>query len=700
MKTISTGPNKSDPCRGQIRRDIAGCGLILLSLFSLSGCGVSTGHSVLGCDPTGAPEVVPVTVENSGPENLQDYPIAISLDKTNFDFTIPLADGSDLAVWDATTQQPRAQWLESYDPAAGKALLWVKLPALGAQASRKLLLTAGSIAGCSAFSSDGYSVFPFFSDVNDVLSWQATNQLSVSNTLVDGPLTIGNRSVIESDSMYNAFPGLAQAANGDFVLSYKKGSDHVNSPLVILRRSSDGGATWSPEVVLADTSVPDPGLARTPLGDLVITFGKLNQNGETGAAYGRSTDNGLTWGTFTFFDNPLTDTLVVDPLLNIGATMYGAGYGPYAGGTGYAPTVWSSDDDGLTWTKLSELRQPGDPGLDETALAQTAPNTLFAMMRADDNLDTFGRYSSDLGMTWGPLISYTSQIGVLQAPEVIQAGPALILMGRANTAIPGVQPSNTIACPRQLVAYVSYDGGQTFGYGAVLDTYTGQQIDGGYSWPILLRNGQIYVVYYADSHNLREPDIKALTLTVAPPVTVPTSSIHVLSQLAPGLASHPLTLSATRYSLEFRFLSNPTPTGSQFSVILQGESSGTLSNLVNWELPSTHAADPTADSGIVSNNKFVPVLTAFNYGQRYRLRTVVDETQQTQQPSVLDEFGQLISTISPLQLAQGTSHASAVEIGNNSNLRATDTLLDFIFVRPAAETEPTVTVTGAVTSAR
>ena len=241
-------------------------------------------------------------------------------------------------------------------------------------------------------------------------------------------------------------------------------------------------------------------------------------------------------------------------------------------------------------------------------------------------------------------------MGVLQDPEMIQAGAALILMGRDATAIPGVEPGNTVGYPRQLVAFVSYDAGRTFGYGTVLDTYTGQTIDGGYSWPILLegqgrtqgtagaaglgldelgycgpfeggcpgRNPQVYIVYYADSHNLREPDIKSVTLSVRPPFIVPSSSIHVLSQLAPGLATHALSLDGTRYSLEFRFRSNPTPAGSQFSVVLQGEASGSPVNLVDWELPSTHGADPTADSGIISNGEFVQVLNSFSYGEGYR----------------------------------------------------------------------------------
>jgi hypothetical protein len=698
-------------------RRFGGICLLLLSSFARGGISPS------GCDPDHAAEVRLVTVQNSGQENLQDYAVAVALDGTNFDFGVPFRDGSDLAVWDATTHQALPDWLESYDAAAEKGLLWVKLPALGAQASVSLRLTAGLAPGCSAAAFSGYEVFPFFSDVSDVLNWQATNALTVSNTVVEGPLTIARRSVIESDGTYNNTPAVVQAANGDFVLSYKKGPGHVNSPFVILRRSRDGGDTWSPEEVYWDSSKPDPGLARTPLGDLLIAFVKADSSGDLGGAYSRSGDDGLTWGPFTFFDDPPTATYVVDPLLNIGSTMYGAGYGLYVGGTGYAPSVWSSSDDGLNWSKLSELRGPEDPGLDETALAQTGPHTLFAMMRTDDGLDTFGQYSDDLGFTWGPLISYTSQVGVLQDPEMIQAGAALILLGRDATAIPGVLPADTIGYPRQLVAFVSYDAGQTFGYGTVLDTYTGQTIDGGYSWPILPepqnrwpaedlgldgagrcqpaevgcrgQNSQVYIVYYADSHNLSEPDIKSVTLSVRPPLAVASGSLHVLSQLAPGLAGHTLNLDVTRYALEFRFRSNATPAGSQFSVLVEGQASGSPVDLVDWELPSTHGADPTADSGIISNGEFVQVLNSFSYGESYRLRTVVDETLGTQQASLLDGFGGIISSSVAVPLAEASAHAAAVQMGNNTNLRATDTLVDFVFVRPAAQNEPTVVVTSA-----
>lgn len=60
---------------------------------------------------------------------------------------------------------------------------------------------------------------------------------------------------------------------------------------------------------------------------------------------------------------------------------------------------------------------------------------------------------------------------------------------------------------------------------------------------------------------------------------------------------------------------------------------------------------------------------------------------------MLDKFGAWISATTPQPLAQATSHATAIQIGNNSNLRATDTLLDFVFARPASQTEPQVIVT-------
>jgi hypothetical protein len=632
-------------------------------------------------------------VLNAGTTDLHDYPVSIAFDTTNFDFNLPSQDGSNITVWNTATGEQFSSWLESYNPQIGKGLIWVKLPVLAQQSSQTIWLTGGAVPNCALPSNSGSQIFPFFNDAHDLQNWQPDQGVILSDSTNLGPLLIDNRQVIESDGMYNSTPGVVTAGNGDWVLAYRKGIGHSNSPLVILRRSQDQGKSWSPEVPYFDTSKPDPTLALTPKGDLLIEFVKQDPNSILGAAYSRSTDNGITWAPFQFFDQPVSNTSAFPgAFINVGTTIYAASYGPSTVDSGFSPFLWFSNDDGFTWTKLSELRKQGEPGLNETAITQTGPSQLLAVSRTDDSLDTYARRSDDMGVTWGPLISLGSQVGAIHLPQLIQVGPALVLLGREALAIPGVQPPNTIGYPRQLVAFLSYDNGQTFQDGTVLDTYTGEQIDGGYCWPMLMPDGKVFVVYYADSHNLRQPDIKSLRLSVTKPVTSPSNALHLVTQLASVQASHPLSVNISRYSLDFRLRSLPTPAGSQFAISLQGQQAGQTVDLLRWELPSTRAADPTAGSGFIANGQFVQVLDTFAYNQSYRIRTVVDQIQGTQEPFALDDFGKVTTSGPPQPFAQGTTVSpNILAIGNGTILRATDTFLDFVFLRPVAQIEPQIT---------
>jgi hypothetical protein len=567
------------------------------------------------------------------------------------------------------------------------------MPLLAQQSSQTIWLTGGAVPNCASPSNSRSQVFPFFSDVQDLQSWQTGAGVALSDTVTVGPLVVDNRQVIESDGMYNSTPGVVAAANGDWVLAYRKGTGYSNSPLVILRRSQDQGKSWSPEIPYFDTSKPDPTLALSPKGDLLIEFVKQDPGGNFGAAYSRSTDYGITWAPFQFFDQPVSNTSAFSAFINVGTTIYAPSYGPSTVGSGFSPFLWFSNDDGFTWKKLSELRKQGDLGFNETAISQTGPSELLAVSRTDDSLDTYARRSEDMGVTWGPLISLVSQVGAIHMPQLIHVGTALVLLRREALAIPGFQPQNTIGYPRQLVAFVSYDNGQTFGYGTVLDTYTGEMIDGAYSWPMLLPDGKLFVVYYADSHNLLQPDIKSLRLSVVKPVTSPSNALHLVTQLASVEATHSVSVNTSRYSLDFRLRSFPTPAGSQFAVSLQGQQAGQAVDLVRWELPSTRATDPTAGSGFIANGQFVQVLDTFAYNQSYRVRTVVDQLQEIQQGSTLDDFGSVLTSSAPQSLAQGTTvNPDALTIGNGTTLRATDTLLDFVFLRPAADVEPQITI--------
>jgi hypothetical protein len=116
---------------------------------------------------------------------------------------------------------------------------------------------------------------------------------------------------------------------------------------VILRRSQDQGKSWSPKIPYFDTSKPDPTLALSPKGDLLIEFVKQDPGGNFGAAYSRSTDYGITWAPFQFFDQPVSNTSAFSAFINVGTTIYAPSYGPSTVGSAFlhssgSPTTMAS----------------------------------------------------------------------------------------------------------------------------------------------------------------------------------------------------------------------------------------------------------------------------------------------------------------------------------------------------------------------
>jgi hypothetical protein len=71
-------------------RKILGTLVIGLLLEALVACGGASALVIRGCDPGIALEVVSVTVQNTGGENLQDYPVAVSLDENDVRFFAPV----------------------------------------------------------------------------------------------------------------------------------------------------------------------------------------------------------------------------------------------------------------------------------------------------------------------------------------------------------------------------------------------------------------------------------------------------------------------------------------------------------------------------------------------------------------------------------------------------------------------------------
>jgi hypothetical protein len=111
----------------------------------------------------------------------------------------------------------------------------------------------------------------------------------------------------------------------------------------------------------------------------------------------------------------------------------------------------------------------------------------------------FRFWSRDSGRTWTAAESIRDMLDcVLQRPFLTRLGPdALLLTGRDFGR-------------HRVVAYLSTDGGQTFGQRLELDEY---QEDGAYTTTVTQRLDQCLIAWYSDSHTAAlKPDIKLACL--------------------------------------------------------------------------------------------------------------------------------------------------------------------------------------------
>lgn len=110
--------------------------------------------------------------ENAG-KTLQGYPVAVSLNSSNFNFSEAKSDGSDIRF--SSGNRTLNYWIEIWDPENEEALIWVRLPSLSANQTGKILMRYGD-PEAEAMSS-GEKTFDFFDDFEgnnlNELDWNA-----------------------------------------------------------------------------------------------------------------------------------------------------------------------------------------------------------------------------------------------------------------------------------------------------------------------------------------------------------------------------------------------------------------------------------------------------------------------------------------------------------------------------------------------
>ena len=267
------------------------------------------------------------------------------------------------------------------------------------------------------------------------------------------------------------FPVLALAPNGVAVAALRGGAGHIGREgRMEVVRSLDGGLTWTPPYLLADSEDDDrnPAFGVSSKGTLILLYHRQHNYDADGNYQGgvrisdrkpvaimatRSFDNGLTW------EEPYP--------LSIDALPTGSPYGKIVSlddGTLLVPIynslAWAdeqsdqrfdtsylvrSQDDGRTWGSVSQIA----PHMNETALIVLPDGDILAVLRDDNAQGLHSTRSQDGGLTWSPTTQITQARQHPADLVRLSNGDILLTYGNRNP-------------PHRIEGRVSRDGGRSW----------------------------------------------------------------------------------------------------------------------------------------------------------------------------------------------------------------------------------------------
>jgi len=240
--------------------------------------------------------------------------------------------------------------------------------------------------------------------------------------LPDAPVRIIEETVIAGrDDRYRYAPSLVQLPDGDLLVTYTEaiGEYPSDNGWVVLRRSSDGGRTWTaPQALYAEPGwacLGTAGLRLFASGELICFLGRLREIGaraegkvfhQVRSAISRSPDGGRTWsplepdirlfrGINEFF-GPGTPLMLADgsELLTV------CGMNDLA--DVWLPGLVQTRDAGRTFTDFRlQIEAPGRNYSDVDVL-RLADGRIMAIVREDEppHYRICQLFSSDDGRTW------------------------------------------------------------------------------------------------------------------------------------------------------------------------------------------------------------------------------------------------------------------------------------------------------------
>ena len=252
-----------------------------------------------------------------------------------------------------------------------------------------------------------------------------------------------------------------------------------------------GAVTGAPFVENnSGAGVTDAIIFQAPNGDLLllVTEDKAAPATRYGTYQYRSTDGGDTWSSEGQIDSDSTLRFGNCQAVIVGTDIYCTVFvDPNSDRAApYKSALYKSADNGANWTDLGDITSTAE-ATNEVGLAHLGGNNLVVVLRADDQVHTYMRKTTDLGSSWGSLIDITESVGVVNRPRLhffAEDSGRLYMNGRYWTG----------TGKNQTVVYYSDDDGDTWS-GAF---YPDESIiyDAGYCDVLQKADGSFYMLTY------------------------------------------------------------------------------------------------------------------------------------------------------------------------------------------------------------
>ena len=343
----------------------------------------------------------------------------------------------------------------------------------------------------------------------------------MSGQLLTSMLTILDQVLIADghEPRSRAFAGVQMLSDGNLLVGYREGSVHpwpsvgVDDGAIVMRRSSDGGRTWSePRTVFALPGWDCSGgnrIAQLPDQSLLMFVFQARwcqtsagpPEREAHVFPMRSIDGGRTWSRygpelqlFSGWNETYAHGNIL--ILSNGRWLLPVHGADHLGGTTYSAVAFSTDD-GLTWDKHANVAMAEDINFYETDIIRLDGGRLLAVIRTlDEPFAAYQSQSADEGYTW-----------TAPRPTGFYGETPRLFRLRADTLLCAYRDRD----PARLgISYsVSKDDGETWQFGGQL--YQARDWNCGYPDLVRLPGGEIFCVFYTE-YNAGDCQVRGLFL--------------------------------------------------------------------------------------------------------------------------------------------------------------------------------------------